>query len=112
MDEESTKGKALADMACSLLTPCYHLGDDDSDGYYEGGDLEDGFVENCDEDSEKEEGESFLPRSAVAKRCSFRLIFKKNAPVLCKLGSVLTAEQDLQDVTENDKNSTCVTFSF
>ena len=34
MDEESTKGKALADMAGSLLTPCYHLGDDDSDGYY------------------------------------------------------------------------------
>ena len=76
MDEESTKGKPLADMACSLLTPCYHLGDDDSDGFYEGGDLEDGFVENCDEDSEKEEGESFLPRSAVAKG-SFRLIFKK-----------------------------------
>ena len=79
---------------------------------YEGGDLEDGFVENCDEDSEKEEGESFLPRSAVAKRCSFRLIFKKNAPVLCKLGSVLTAQEDLQDVTENQKNSTFVTFSL
>ena len=44
MDEESTKGNALADVACSLLTPCYHLEDDDSDGYYEGGDLDDGFV--------------------------------------------------------------------
>ena len=66
MDEESTKGNALADMAGSLLTPCYHLDDDDSDGYYEGGYLDDGFVENGDEDFEKEESESFLPRSAVA----------------------------------------------
>ena len=28
---------------------------------------------------------------------------KKTASVLCKLGSVLTAEQDLQDVTETRK---------
>ena len=74
MDEESTKGKPLAVMACSLLTPCCHLGDDDSDGYYEGGDLDDCFVENGDEDFEKEESESFSSRSAVAKRISFRLI--------------------------------------
>ena len=77
MDEESTKGKALADVAGSLLTPCCHLGDDDSDGFYEGGDLDDGFVENGDDDFEKEESESFSPRSAVAKRISFRLIKKK-----------------------------------
>ena len=51
-----------------------------------------------------------MPRSAVAKRCSFRLIFKKNAPVLCKLGSVLTAEQDLQDVTENEKAQLLLLF--
>ena len=44
MDQESTKGKALADVACSLLTPCYHLGDDDSDSCYEGSDLEDVFL--------------------------------------------------------------------
>ena len=55
MDQESTKGNALADVACSLLTPCCHLGDDDSDGYYEG--FDDGFVENCDEDFEKEKSE-------------------------------------------------------
>ena len=78
MDEESTKGKPLADVAGSLLTPCCHLGDDDSDSYNEGGDLDDGFLENGDEDFEKEESESFLPRSAVAKRISFRLILKKN----------------------------------
>ena len=32
--------------------------------------------------------------------------------MLCKLGSVLTVEQDLQDVSVNEKNSTFVTFSF
>ena len=74
MDQESTKGKALVDVACSLLTPCYHLGDDDSDSCYEGSDLDDGFVENCDEDFEKGESESFLPRPALAKSISFHLI--------------------------------------
>ena len=39
-----------------------------------GSDLDDGFVENCDEDFEKEESESFLPRSALAKSISFHLI--------------------------------------
>ena len=41
-----------------------------------GSDLDDGFVENCDEDFEKEESESFLPRSALAKSISFHLIKK------------------------------------
>ena len=76
MDEESTKGKALADVACSLLTPCYHLEDDDSDGYYEGGDLDDGFVKKIVmKILRRRKVKVFLPRSAVAKRCYFRLIF-------------------------------------
>ena len=45
---------------------------------YEGSDLVDVFVENYDEDFEKEESESFLPRSAlaksIAKSISFHLI--------------------------------------
>ena len=74
MDEESTKGKALADVACSLLTPCYHLGDDDDDEDDKGGDLDDDEDENSDKIFENEESENFVSRPAFARNICFHLI--------------------------------------